>query len=114
MIAAKILQLNPTFMTMKRFLLILLVAMLQLGLSSGLQAQKNKYQAPKDPVKAAEKKEAKESKELDKEIKKVKKAHRKLQGKKTAKRMKRNRKRSSRYSSNKKDPLLQRIFSKKR
>jgi uncharacterized membrane protein YgaE (UPF0421/DUF939 family) len=100
-------------MTMKRFVLIILVSIFQLGLSSELQAQKNKYQAPKDPVKAAEKREAKESKELDKEIKKVKKAHRKLQGKKTAKRMKRNRKRSARHSSNKKDPLLHRVFSKK-
>lgn len=104
---------NFTFMR-TRLLTFLLSFFLLLSIDGMSQKEKKKYKAPKNPVKAAQRQESIEERELEREMKKVKKAHLKLQGKKTAKRMKQNRKRSSRHSQHKKDPFLQRIFSGKK
>ncbi len=97
-----------------RLLIFLLPICLLFSISGFGQKGKNKYKAPKDPVKAAQKQESMEERQLEREMKKVKKAHRKLQGKKTAKRMKQNRKRSTRHSQHRKDPFFQRMFSGKK
>jgi hypothetical protein len=95
-----------------RFRIFLLSSVLLFSLNA--IGQKKKYKAPKNPVKAAQKQEQLEERQLESDMKKVKKAHLKLQGKKTAKRIKSNRKRSTRHSQGKKDPLLKRMFSGKR
>ncbi len=95
-----------------RFRIFLLSSVILFSLNA--LGQKKKYKAPKDPVKAAQKQEQLEGRQLERDMKKVKKAHLKLQGKKTAKRMKNSRKRSTRHSQGKKDPLLKRMFSGKR
>ena len=97
-----------------RLLTFLLSIFILFSLDAIGQKGKNKFKAPKDPVKAGLKKDEMEERGLEREMKKVKKAHSKLQGKKTAKRMKKNRKRSTRHTQHKKDPFFERIFSGKR
>ena len=95
-----------------RFRIFLLSSVILFSLNAS--GQKNKYKAPKNPAKTAQKKEQVEGRQLERDMKKVKKAHLKLQGKNTAKRMKNSRKRSTRHSQGKKDPLLKRLFSGKK